>query len=393
MPHCTLRARSFAALLLERRKTPLTLALAVGALGFACILLRNPDLILSAALFYPLGVSFYSVALIAYPSFLSQVNSRHKRGQMAGMLYAVAGWIGSALGIGMGQNLGHVPLLFVAAASLAVLLPYLVSIFKTYPREMSLVGAGALTAILIYRSLPAEPAAETLTAADRGRQVYISEGCINCHSQYVRPNSPDVLMWGPVESLDQIHAQHPPLIGNRRQGPDLSEVGVRRSHLWLKAHLINPAELSYHSPMPSYATLFQNQRGDDLVAYLAGLRGVGSEQQLARESQWQPDPAVWNSASSREGQEVYEQHCATCHDSTGAARNHWEQFIGKIPPDSAALRAFAQTQPASKLARISKFGMPGTEMPGHEYLNERQLASVAVWLKSGPASGAQNRIT
>ena len=372
----------FAALLLQRGKTSITLVLAFGTLAFACLLLRNPHLILSASLFYPLGVSLYSVALIAYPSFLSQANSRRERGRLAGFLYAVAGWIGSALGIGMGQNLGHIPTAFVAIAALAVLLPPFISICKGHTKEIAVVGAGVFTAILIYRLLPAELAAGALTPAERGRQVYISEGCISCHSQYVRPNSPDSLMWGPLQSLDQIHAQHPPLIGNRRQGPDLAEVGVRRSPLWLKAHLMNPMEFSYHSPMPSYAFLFQDQRGEDLVTYLAGLRGPGIEQQIARETAWQPDASAWQSASLSEGEQLYSEHCATCHDSAGAARNSWRGSWSKVPMDTAALRVFAQTQSAAKLAQISKFGIPGTDMPGHEYLDQQQLASVAAWLKS-----------
>jgi cytochrome c oxidase cbb3-type subunit 2 len=221
-----------------------------------------------------------------------------------------------------------------------------------------------------------------MTPAERGRQIYISEGCISCHSQYVRPDSPDVVMWGPTESLEELHAQKPPLIGNRRQGPDLSQVGMRRSSLWLKAHLINPAEISYRSPMPSFAFLFGDTRGEDLVEYLSSLHGAGVKQQLQREQSWFPAPAASTSANAHEGRLVYDQHCATCHDSRGAIRLHWLSTWHVIPQTLPELQRYSADQSSPKLAQITKFGIPGTDMPGHEYLSDKQIASVAVFLKS-----------
>jgi len=55
-----------------------------------------------ASVFYPIGVSLYSVALVAYPSLLAPASSPAERGRKAGWVYAVAGWFGSAMGIGMG---------------------------------------------------------------------------------------------------------------------------------------------------------------------------------------------------------------------------------------------------------------------------------------------------
>ncbi len=115
-----------------------------------------------------------------------------------------------------------------------------------------------------------------LTPVERGRRVYIAEGCINCHSQYVRPNTADVPMWGPVTSLEEIRREQPPLIGNRRQGPDLSQVGARRSPLWLRIHFMNPRDVSYDSIMPRYDYLFRDGRGDDLIAYLCEPQHPGA---------------------------------------------------------------------------------------------------------------------
>jgi cytochrome c oxidase cbb3-type subunit 2 len=256
-----------------------------------------------------------------------------------------------------------------------------VALVKGRPREITLVLAALGATFLVYRALPAHNETAALTAAQRGRQIYISEGCISCHSQYVRPDSADVLMWGPVENLQTIHAEKPPLIGNRRQGPDLSEVGLRRSPLWLKAHLVNPAEVSYRSPMPSFAFLFRDRRGDDLVAYLASLRAPGEQQRLKGEAAWQPSSAAWSKADAAAGEHLYEQHCATCHDADGPTRQHWANAWRKAPSTLPELRTFASDQPDSKLAQIAKFGIPGTDMPGHEYLSDQQIASLAAWLK------------
>ena len=113
---------------------------------------------------------------------------------------------------------------------------------------------------------PAAPA----TPAARGLQVYASEGCIHCHSHFVRPIPADIELWGVTRS--EITAQ----TGNRRQGPDLATVGDRRPADWNRAHLIDPQRFSAGSVMPSFAHLFApgDTRGDDLVAYLQTLKRI-----------------------------------------------------------------------------------------------------------------------
>ena len=68
---------------------------------------------------------------------------------------------------------------------------------------------------------------------------------------------------GPIENIDEVHCQRPPLIGNRRQGLDLSQIGGHRWPLLLKIHFFNPAEVSGASIMASNGFLFRDRRGDD----------------------------------------------------------------------------------------------------------------------------------
>jgi cbb3-type cytochrome c oxidase subunit II len=378
-----------AAWLLQRRRSGMVLAVAFLSLGFACVLLSDPALALPASIFYPIGVSLYSVALVAYPSFLSPAISTRDRGIQAGWIYAVAGWVGSALGIGMGQNLGHVPTAFVAFAGTVVLLPAFIQLSQTRTREITALAIALALAFTLYRLLP-KPS-QQLSAVERGRRVYIGEGCIHCHSQYVRPDSPDVLMWGPVEDLQQVHAQQPPLIGNRRQGPDLTQVGARRSALWLEAHLIDPAEVSGGSIMPPFTFLFRDQRGDDLVAYLASLQSGDTQQHLAEEQAWQSTAAAVSNANTAEGQSLYQLQCATCHDANGRTRRQFQSQF-KRPPNSLFTGPFTHQQSAisadrsDQMARITKFGIPGTDMPGHEYLSDQQVASLTLFLTQRSAT-------
>lgn len=106
-----------------------------------------------------------------------------------------------------------------------------------------------------------------------GRLVYVSEGCIHCHSQYVRPVGPDQELWGPPTDPERALGQHPVLIGNRRQGPDLANVALRRNSGWNRLHLINPRAITPGSRMPAYPHLFEPDasRGEALLAYLASL--------------------------------------------------------------------------------------------------------------------------
>ena len=389
-----LAALASAWLLQRRGLFPVMLA-AFAFIGGACLLLHDPSQTPLASVFYPAGVSLYSVGLVACPSLLLASRSSEDRERQAGLIYAIAGWGGSAMGIGMGQHLHRVPTLFVAAAGLA-LLSSAGSRFILRNKAPAAAALGlALLAGLLERTLLHPPTAAPLqadTPAARGRQVYIAEGCIHCHSQYVRPHHPDdVTMWGPGSEVEVVRHQTPPLIGNRRQGPDLSEVGGRRSPLWLRMHFLNPRDVSYHSIMPSYNYLFADQRGDDLVAYMASLQEPRDAAHLHRMlASWTPAsqlPAHFdNTPHAADGEHLFTAYCATCHLAGGRARTKWGFAFRQLPPDLFAapllqLGSSGATEARTvELERIMKFGIPGTDMPGHEYLPDADLSTLAHWV-------------
>jgi hypothetical protein len=390
-----LAAAILGAWLLARRGVAVALTLALAALGFACCLLLDPSHVLPASLLYPIGVSLYSVALVAYPSFLMPVAAHAVREQRAGYLYALAGWFGSAMGIGMARNLHHVPIAFVAAAVLLFLLPWLWNVIASgwfdRPTQLQALAVVALLGVSLAVTLVIHPSrtfghATTGTSVERGRRVYIAEGCINCHSQYVRPNTTDVAMWGPVTGVEAVRREQPPLIGNRRQGPDLSQVGARRSPLWLRIHFMNPRDVSYDSVMPRFDYLFRDHRGDDLIAYLESLNTPGHWGKAT--AGWQPASLMYSKAIYIDGGQLFLEHCATCHASDGAARRKWSATFHRLPPDlarDAFQHISAQDAPEQlnvDIARIAKFGMQETDMPGHEYLPDEQISAISAYILS-----------
>jgi cytochrome c oxidase cbb3-type subunit 2 len=88
-----------------------------------------------------------------------------------------------------------------------------------------------------------------------GRDVYIREGCYNCHSQMVRSLHEEVMRYGPAGTAGESVWDHPFQWGSKRTGPDLSRVGGRYSDDWHRLHLIDPRSVVPESNMPAYTWL------------------------------------------------------------------------------------------------------------------------------------------
>lgn len=88
-----------------------------------------------------------------------------------------------------------------------------------------------------------------------GRDVYLREGCYNCHSQMVRPFRAETLRYGPYSVAGEYVYDHPFQWGSKRTGPDLQRVGGRYSDEWHRVHLNNPRDVVPESNMPSFPWL------------------------------------------------------------------------------------------------------------------------------------------
>jgi cytochrome c oxidase cbb3-type subunit 2 len=334
---------------------------------------------------YALGISAYSTALVAYPSLRADGEGLVSRRWRAGLLYGIAGWIGSALGVGMAQDLHDIPSWFLGASGAAVgaalLYRHRVRVARAL-RAAAIPLAFALAAVVLH--LAYHPAAAG-DAVARGREVYASEGCVNCHSQYVRPGTFDELAWGPYHPIDR--SERPPFVGNRRQGPDLMNVALRRSRDWNRIHLIEPRAVVAGSRMPSYAHLFAagETRGNDLVAYL-DTRGVAyAGDRLAAVMSWKVPADLTPDAA--QGRAVFLGHCAVCHGKGGAgdgalASQLKAPAIDLLKPELRAVsRAPGSGPEQEQLARVVKFGLAPASMPGHETMRDQEIVDVVAYVR------------
>jgi cytochrome c oxidase cbb3-type subunit II len=109
-----------------------------------------------------------------------------------------------------------------------------------------------------------------------GRDVYIREGCYNCHSQMVRPFRAEVERYGHYSVAGEFVYDHPFQWGSKRTGPDLHRVGGRYSDDWHRLHLTDPRSVVPESNMPAYSWLTRAGAGaEDIEAKMRALRAVG----------------------------------------------------------------------------------------------------------------------
>ena len=109
-----------------------------------------------------------------------------------------------------------------------------------------------------------------------GRDVYLREGCYNCHSQMIRPFRAETERYGPYSVAGEFVYDHPFQWGSKRTGPDLARVGAKYSDDWHRVHLNNPRDVVPESNMPGYPWLAKTAASaSDIEAKMRALRRVG----------------------------------------------------------------------------------------------------------------------
>jgi len=122
-----------------------------------------------------------------------------------------------------------------------------------------------------------------------GRDVYVREGCYNCHSQMIRPFQAETLRYGHYSLAGEYVYDRPFQWGSKRTGPDLHRVGGRYSDEWHRVHLNNPRDVVPESNMPAYPWLLTAPaKYQDLPAKMAALRTLGapySDEEIAKSAE------------------------------------------------------------------------------------------------------------
>ncbi|MGE5248560.1 MAG: cytochrome-c oxidase, cbb3-type subunit II [Verrucomicrobiota bacterium] len=252
--------------------------------------------------------------------------------------------------------------------------------------SVAVISVGTLVTTFIPLFLPStqpvSPLVKPYTAPEvEGRDIYIREGCNNCHTQTVRPLRTEVARYGDYSKPEEFAYDRPFLWGSRRTGPDLARVGGKYPDAWHYRHMASPQGMFAQSNMPAYAWLAKARldtsltarkvrvlgygyddaevarqlaefrktvtapdypsaqvrsqvtpeplRGevtelDALVAYLQKLgRDLKVAQQGARgpavaEAAETRNPFAGNRAAVEEGEKIFEENCRSCHGEHGA---------------------------------------------------------------------------
>ena len=243
---------------------------------------------------------------------------------------------------------------------------------KMTPRLIIIGGlAVVLTVVAFVVFLPAvvfkpAPTVNTLpfTAEEQlGRDLYVSNGCMYCHSQFTRPG--DVTPSRPSEA-GQFAYDQPHQLGTIRTGPDLANIGLKRGDQWEVDHLLKPRDFTPNSIMPNFSYLSDAQ-ARAIVAYLNTL---GNKQTASTDRMvpvrylgpgFQKNKFPLTIENFNKGREIYAKRCLTCHGCSGSGDGPYAMLNNARP---ANLRDTEyKNQPVNFFFwRISE-GVPGTVMP------------------------------
>jgi cytochrome c oxidase cbb3-type subunit I/II len=140
--------------------------------------------------------------------------------------------------------------------------------------------------ILVKSNIPTISSVKPYTPLElEGRDLYIREGCVGCHSQMVRPFRSEVERYGEYAKAGEFVYDHPFLWGSKRTGPDLLRVGGKYSDNWHLNHMYDPQSTSSGSIMPAYQWLIKNELNrSDIESKMRAMAQLGvpySEEEIA----------------------------------------------------------------------------------------------------------------
>lgn len=277
-------------------------------------------------------------------------------------------------------------------------------IFGTAAVVVAAALAHVMWPSLMMHDHPSEQWRSSTPLEIKGRQVYISNGCLYCHSQYIRPQD-----WGigaeRIAKQGDYHKQQPQLLGSERTGPDLSQEGGEHTNDWHLAHFTDPRFTRPRSLMPRFA--FEGRANvRALTAYVQSLGDknadvrVGVQNRFRREAisafKKGPDanidwlhsrvPPVWRAmptesavttASVQRGEKVYQDYCIGCHGPVGDGNGPAAKYLIPRPVNFTILKRHLIDR--KYIGGILYYqimnGVTGSAMPYHK----KDLESAKIW--------------
>jgi cytochrome c oxidase cbb3-type subunit II len=273
---------------------------------------------------------------------------------------------------------------------------------------------------LTFQPTPSDIARPLTQEEERGRQIYMANGCVYCHTQYVRPQDWNAAGGGKASRVSEAGDyvfDKTALLGTERTGPDLSQEGGVHPNDWHRAHFQNPRWTSPNSIMPQISYL-QGRDLDDLIAYMQSLGGKAADVRMAELNRTQTEvmrawdtsytahlaqiktlvPPTWQNLRSAmpatnrslaHGKQVFLQNCVGCHGFSGNGRGPASRFMKPDPADftNVELQLAASD---GQLYHFLLFGLPGTSMPAFgDYLTVNDIWDVINFIRTIPNGGLQ----
>lgn len=250
------------------------------------------------------------------------------------------------------------------------------------------------------KTVPSEIFRERQPVEAAGREIYLKNGCVYCHSQSIRS-----VDWGlgaeRIAQAGDYVADHPILLGSQRTGPDLSQDGGEHPDDWHLAHFINPRYTRPLSIMPAFE--FLGQTGlDQLVRYVQSLGLKDADKRMARQTHWKqlaiqayaagpdanvqwlsenipqgwrdlPNPYPTTEAGLARGHKIYQDFCLGCHGAVGDGMGPAQPWIYP-PPLNFTILKNREISGGILYYQIMN-GITGTAMPYFK----RELESEKIW--------------
>ena len=269
-------------------------------------------------------------------------------------------------------------IILAAVVGVVVVLPY-VQTNRTTPSEIFRLRSGAEAA---------------------GREIYIANGCVYCHSQSIR-----TIDWGMgaerIAQAGDYLQDHPILLGSERTGPDLSQEGGEHPDDWQSAHFTNPRYTRPLSIMPAFAFLGPEKMGR-LITYVQGLGFKDADKRVQRQKKWKnaaikayeagpeanvkwlheqipegwrrvPNPYPTRPAGLARGHKIYQDFCFGCHGPIGDGMGPAQPYLYPPPLNFTILKNRGIS--GGILYYQIMNGITGTAMPYFK----RELESEKIW--------------